>query len=97
MIIRNERPQRAGDEQLQLMPFLAPQASRIPTDHDALRSRESEPSDFFNCPMVHFTVFSHVAAGKLREVALMLKAIHARRTLLPFGAKRAKSLLGSTA
>jgi transposase-like protein len=33
--------------------------------------------------MVHFygNVFSHVAAGKLREVALMLKAIHAQEDL----------------
>jgi putative transposase len=33
--------------------------------------------------MVHFyrNVFSHVPAGKLREVALMLKAIHAQEDL----------------
>ena len=33
--------------------------------------------------MVHFcrNVFSHVPAGKLREVALMLKAIHAKKDL----------------
>ena len=33
--------------------------------------------------MVHFyrNVFSHVPAGKLREVALMLKAIHAQKDL----------------
>src|ERR1700704_5534744 len=33
--------------------------------------------------MVHFyrNVFSHVPAGKLREVALMLKAIHAQENL----------------
>jgi putative transposase len=38
---------------------------------------------FFNSPMVHFyrNVFSHVPAGKLREVALMLKAIHAQEDL----------------
>ena len=44
-----------------------------------------EPADghFFNGPMVHFyrNVFSHVPAGKLREVALMLKAIHAQEDL----------------
>ena len=39
--------------------------------------------------MVHFyrNVFSHVPAGKLRAAALMLKAIHARRTLKRPGAK----------
>ena len=49
--------------------------------------------------MVHFyrNVFSHVPAGKLREVALMLKAIHAQEDLRPPSAKRQRSLLGSTA
>jgi putative transposase len=48
--------------------------------------------------MVHFyrNVFSHVPAGKLREVALMLKAIHAQEDLPP-NAKPARSSLGSTA
>jgi putative transposase len=49
--------------------------------------------------MVHFyrNVFSHVPAGKLREVALILKAIHARRTLRLPSASRPTSSPGSTA
>jgi putative transposase len=42
--------------------------------------------------MVHFyrNVFSHVPAGKLRQVALMLKAIHAQESLEAAGRKAAE-------
>jgi putative transposase len=47
--------------------------------------------------MVHFyrNVFSHVPAGKLREVALMLKAIHAQEDLQATQRKAQRLLLGS--
>ena len=47
--------------------------------------------------MVHFyrNVFSHVPAGKLREVALMLKAIQPRKIFKPPSAKRPTSSPGS--
>ena len=46
--------------------------------------------------MVHFyrNVFSHVPAGKLREVALMLKAIHAQEDLPAAQRKAARSWRG---
>ena len=46
--------------------------------------------------MVHFyrNVFSHVPAGKMREVALMLKAIHAQEDLAAAQAKPPRSLPG---
>jgi len=50
--------------------------------------------------MVHFyrNVFSHVRAGKLREVALLLKAIHAQEKIWKrLGARPARSSLSSTA
>ena len=45
--------------------------------------------------MVHFyrNVFSHVPAGKLREVALMLKAIHAQEDL-PAAQRKAAEVIG---
>ena len=45
--------------------------------------------------MVHFyrNVFSHVPAGKLREVALMLKAIHAQEDL-PAAQRNAAEVVG---
>jgi len=45
--------------------------------------------------MVHFyrNVFSHVPAGKLREVALMLKAIHAQEDL-PAAHRRVLARIG---
>jgi hypothetical protein len=48
--------------------------------------------------MVHFyRNVSHLPAGKLREVVLMLKAITPRKTSKPPSARRRRSLLGSTA
>ena len=46
--------------------------------------------------MVHFyrNVFSHVPAGKLREIAAMLKAIHAARKATAAGRRLSTSLSG---
>jgi len=69
VIIGDELAERAGDEQLQLIPFFPPQHV-APLHLRIVGDTESVLSNFFNSPRVHFmrNVFSHLPAGKLREV-----------------------------
>ena len=50
-----------------------------PADRESLAITESARLNFFNDPIVHWyrNIFSHVPATKVREIAAMLKAIHA--------------------
>ena len=79
MVIRNELSQRASDEQLQLIPLLASQHGPPPPDRESVATTESVRPNFFNDPIVHWyrNIFSHVPSTKVREIAAMLKAIHA--------------------
>jgi hypothetical protein len=78
MLIRNELLERTGDEELQLISLLAPEharphPSRIRGENGIRRCGPS------TTPIVHRyrNIFSHVPSTKVREIAAMLKAIHA--------------------
>jgi len=78
VVVGNQLSERTGDEELQLISFLPPQhvASLQPRIEG---NTESVLSNFFNGPIVHWyrNIFSHVPSTKVREIATMLKAIHA--------------------
>src|SRR5690349_10879914 len=78
MFLRNELPERARDKQLQLITLFAPEHLALP-HRESFSITESAGGDFFNDPIVHWyrNVFSHVPSTKVREIAAMLKAIHA--------------------
>ncbi len=52
----------------------------MPPSHEPPGSWNRAPEGFFNSPRVHFyrNVFSLVPSGKVRDIAKMLKAIHAQ-------------------
>jgi putative transposase len=78
MFIGNELPEGAGNKKLQLIPLFS--AEHVASsDHESFPTTESAAAGFFNDPIVHWyrNVFSHVPSTKVREIAAMLKAIHA--------------------
>ena len=78
IIVGDQLAKRAGNKQLKLASiFLSP--------HNSLHNNIADTplfARFFNDPTVHFyrNVFSHVPKAKVREVAHMLKAIHAQES-----------------
>ena len=78
MVVRNELPQRPSDKQLQLISLLVPEHAAL-VDREPFAITESVSPYFFNDPIVHWyrNIFSHVPSTKVREIAAMLKAIHA--------------------
>jgi len=61
-----------------LISFLAPQHATL-VDRELFAITESVSPYFLNGPIVHWyrNIFSHVPSTKMREIAAMLKAIHA--------------------
>src|SRR5262249_60220778 len=64
---------------LPVRPRPPPPAQPPPRRSESLTRTESAAGDFFNDPVVHWyrNIFSHVPSTKVREIAAMLKAIHA--------------------
>jgi hypothetical protein len=79
VVVRNELSERAGTEELQLIPFLATEHI-APRHRESLATTESVAGKFFNDPRVHFmrNVLAHAGKSGRRVVSAFIATAFAQ-------------------